>query len=208
MNHYQLRRAGTEIVRNDLTREQVARMILDGGADVADEVQGNFDLDWTSIEVHPDFVAEVEAIDALSVPDKIEEETHLDMNPLIDVSLVLLIFFILTATYEEMRKELPSPPPSKDKMIKGIKPMTLEEVQKQAIGVVILSGEEPTYRVLDKAVAGGELRNALVAAMKKTGLNRLSLEVQPRVPWKAVTGFQDAATGIGVEEILRIEKVE
>ena len=33
------------------------------------------------------------------------------MNPLIDVALVLLIFFILTTTYEELRKEFLPPEP-------------------------------------------------------------------------------------------------
>ena len=42
-------------------------------------------------------------------PKHPEDETRLDMNPLIDVALVLLIFFMLTTTYEELRKEFNPP---------------------------------------------------------------------------------------------------
>jgi biopolymer transport protein ExbD len=206
VSQFSLRRAGTDSTRDGLSREAVARMVLDGRADLSDEVQGPADLDWTPIADHPEFAAEVEAIESLTVPDKVEEETHLDMNPLIDVSLVLLIFFILTATYEEMRKELPSPPPSKEKQVKGTQIVSPDDLNRMAVAVVILSGEEPTYRVSNQTVPASGLREALIAALKQSGLRRLSLEVQPKVPWKAVTGFQDAATGIGVEEILRVEK--
>ena len=44
-----------------------------------------------------------------------EDETHLDMNPLIDVCLVLLIFFILTITYASLERAIDVPQRNPDR---------------------------------------------------------------------------------------------
>ena len=170
-------------------------------------VEGPQDLEWVSIENHPDFADLVATLEALT-PPKIEEETRLDMNPLIDVSLVLLIFFILSTTYEELRKELPSPPVNqKDDGHQGIKPMKKEEVTKQAISVTVATeGGKSTYTVAGTPATANDLQEVLAAKMKESGLRRVAVDALPGATFAAFVTFQDAATGAGVEEILRIDR--
>src|SRR5260370_2783852 len=75
---------------------------------------GRQDTGWVAIESHPDCAGA--AADIEPPPAKIhEDETRLDMNPLIDVCLVLLIFFILTTSYAALQKVLDMPGVSQNK---------------------------------------------------------------------------------------------
>src|SRR5689334_19971473 len=111
MSGWKMRHLGATEFTGDLTPEKIVEGVKEGVWDSTDEVQSPTGKDWTTLELHPQFqevMAELEPEDHLTH----DEEARLDMNPLIDVALVLLIFFILTTTYEELRKELPSPPPT------------------------------------------------------------------------------------------------
>ena len=83
--------------------------LRDGAWEPTDEVMGPGDRAWVAIENHPQFadvVADLEPPPPHGHPD----ETHLDMNALIDVCLVLLSFFILTTTYaNRVQKVVPIP---------------------------------------------------------------------------------------------------
>ena len=77
---------------SDEVREQLETGLL-AGDDLIRSDAGN---SWQEIENHPTFRDLVQQIEESH--RRVEtDETRLDMNPLIDVSLVLLIFFILTA---------------------------------------------------------------------------------------------------------------
>ena len=56
-------------------------------------------------------------------PGEAPDETRLDMNPLIDVALVLLIFFILTTTYESLRRAIDLPPGGRVEIVAGSRPV-------------------------------------------------------------------------------------
>ena len=78
-------------------------------AEPTDEVRGPGATAWVAIENHPQ-LAEVVA-DLEPPPRAHDDETHLDMNALIDVCLVLLIFFMMTTTYAvAVQKMVPLPP--------------------------------------------------------------------------------------------------
>src|SRR5262245_34255329 len=108
MNLWSVRHAGSSESVDGLTSEDV----LDGGKeeiwDPTDEIMGPDDPDWGPLDQHPVF-AQAMADYEPSPPKHPVDETRLDMNPLIDVALVLLIFFMLTTTYEELRKEFNPP---------------------------------------------------------------------------------------------------
>src|SRR5690348_13026470 len=87
---------------------EVLEGLRDGHFEATDEVMGPGDLARQPLESHPTFaeaVADLEEPPPRPHPD----ESRLDMNPLIDVALVLLIFFILTTTYDAIRKVLELP---------------------------------------------------------------------------------------------------
>src|SRR3954469_15359220 len=83
--------------------EQVVEGLQDGHWEPTDEVMGPQDGEWVAIENHPtlaEAAAEVEPPPA----HEHEDEAHVDMNALIDVCMVLLVFFILTTSYAALQK--------------------------------------------------------------------------------------------------------
>src|SRR6266852_8119607 len=105
---WKIRHEGSPRSIDGLSPTQVVEGLQDGLWEPTDEVMGPEDADWKPIETHPDY-AEV-AADLEPPPAKVyEDETRLDMNPLIDVCLVLLIFFILTTSYAALQKVLDMP---------------------------------------------------------------------------------------------------
>lgn len=76
--------------------------------DPTDEVLDPATEQWMAIEDHPRFADAAEALEA-ETEIHVEEATSLDMNPLIDVCLVLLVFFILTTAYVTLEKVLELP---------------------------------------------------------------------------------------------------
>ncbi len=103
MSDWKVRHEGSPKWTEGLTYEEALQGLLDGRWEPTDEVWGPSDTDWVAFENHPQF-AEVAADIEPPPPRHHEDETRLDMNPLIDVCLVLLVFFILTMTYASLQK--------------------------------------------------------------------------------------------------------
>src|SRR5260370_16929946 len=109
---YSIRHQGSPRSVPGLTLAEVAEGLQEGQWEPDDEVKGPKDQDWVAIENHPDF--EEVAADLEPPPGGHEvDETRLDMNPVIDVALVLLVFFMLTASYAAIQRvlDMPSAPP-------------------------------------------------------------------------------------------------
>src|SRR5882757_3418345 len=148
---YAVRHEGSPSWVNDLSATEVTAGLRDGRWEPTDEVRDDAAMRWTALEDHPQFAeaaAEVEPPPRKEHPD----ETRLDMNPLIDVALVLLIFFILTTTYESIRKvlDLPGSPTKVAGQIVTVKP---EDAKKFLILVAV--GQEngqPMIKIEDRAV--------------------------------------------------------
>src|SRR4051794_777434 len=106
--NWTIRHQGSPRAVDGLSSGQVLEGLQDGRWEPTDEVKADGEPRWRSLEEHPQFA---EAVADLEPPEPkhAEDETRLDMNPLIDVCLVLLIFFILTTTYETIRKVLDMP---------------------------------------------------------------------------------------------------
>src|SRR5437868_10845623 len=106
---------------------------------------GPHDEQWREIENHPQFeeiAAEIEPPE----PRHHEDETRLDMNPLIDVCLVLLIFFILTTSYAALQQLLDTPSHS-DEQAQEVR-VTREQAEKVMIQVkVTMENGKPVIRV-------------------------------------------------------------
>src|SRR5262245_46238663 len=114
---WKIRHEGSPRSIEGLTLPQVLEGLQDGQWEPTDEVMGPQDQTWSAIENHPqlsEVAAEIEPPPPPAHPD----ETRLDMNPLIDVALVLLIFFILTTTYATIHKVLDMPQVSTEGLTK------------------------------------------------------------------------------------------
>ena len=88
MTTWKVRQEGSPQVRSGLSLQQVLENLEEGEWGPTDEVRGPDDPDWKQFEDHPVF-ADAVAFEPLPTPE--QDETHVDMTPLIDVTMVLLV---------------------------------------------------------------------------------------------------------------------
>jgi biopolymer transport protein ExbD len=187
---WKVRHEGSPVALSDMTLSQVAQGLADGRWEPTDEVMGPDDPTWVPIETHPQ-LAEIAAELEPPPPRVYDDETRLDMNALIDVCLVLLIFFILTTSYAVLQKHLEAPGVTGEKAGPAI--VTKDKVEQQMIAVsVTMENGKPVTKVEGKVV------DPEVGSTHKT---QLLLEHADDVPQRAVVEVLDAAKGAGMEKI-------
>jgi biopolymer transport protein ExbD len=197
---WNVRHEGSTRSFDGLTSEEVLDGVREELWGPTDEIMGPGDTDWQQLEHHPVFAQAMADYDPAPPPPH-PDETKLDMNPLIDVALVLLIFFILTTTYQELRKEFKPPDVEQDDK-KGI---TASELKKSTIGVTAkVENGETVIRVEGEVVSVGDLESKLKQLRGSTGHDKLAMEIEPQVLWKTMIAIQDAASGAKFEEIIRV----
>lgn len=187
------------------TQVETAQAVIDGIRDgywtPEDEVRQDGEQAWMHIETHPQFAEAVSEWEP-EKPLPPEEETRLDMNPLIDVALVLLIFFILTTAYDELRKKLPPPAGVPEESNRGV---SEGELKQAAFSVkVIKDGDRAIFKLEGVEVAPADLQKAMEDEMKKSGRTKLAIEVDPKVTYDAFVKVNDAATGANITEVIRV----
>ena len=178
---------------------EVLTGLKDGNWLPSDEVKGPDDAGWQSIEMHPTFAEAAAEID----PPKPEspDETTLDMNPLIDVCLVLLIFFILTITYASLERAIDIPEDNPDK--KGPTTVKYEDIKDRVFVVSArMDGERVVVRIEKKDVPIDQLFTEMKQIIESTGRKDMVLDLEKEVPWGIETAILDAAKGNGVRDIL------
>lgn len=165
----------------------------------SDEVKGPQDSNWRSIDTHPRFA---DSVEEMQTPQRIQEdETHLDMNPLIDVCLVLLIFFILTITYASLERAIDVPPLNPEK--KGPARVEYKDIKDRVFVVTArMEGDRPVVKIEQKEVPLSKLAEEMKRIIDSTQRREMVLDVDRFVPWGVVTAILDAAKGCGVREIL------
>jgi biopolymer transport protein ExbD len=197
---WKIRHEGSPRSVEGLSLAEVLEGLQDGLWEPTDEVQGPDDPDWVAIENHPqlaDAAADLEP----PPPRPYDDETRLDMNALIDVCMVLLVFFILTTSYAVLQKRLLSPNVTGGEA--GIPVVTQKEVAEQMIHVTVkMEDGKPVYRVENNVVPEENLLTVLKGFVKKTRRNLLLLEHDADVPHGAVVAVQDAAQGAEMSRVL------
>jgi biopolymer transport protein ExbD len=187
------------------TLEELHQGLADGLWSPEDEVQGPGETTWTPLSSHPateDAAAEIEPPE----PAQHEDETHLDMTALIDVCLVLLIFFMLLVSYTAIQKRLAAAAPSGSNQKAGpdIIPrrdtesmiwLKVEMKEGKAIYTATLTEDgKPDVKPLNPDKLEQELKS-LVKPRRTTVL----LDHAGDVPHGDVIRAQDAATGLGLQ---------
>ncbi len=201
---WKVKREGSTVISEYENPADILEGFADGIWSSTDEVMGPKESRWSKLETHPLFAIPIDEYEQGKLMP-VEEETRLDMNPLIDVSLVLLIFFILTTTVEELRKELPAPVGEPDKT-EG-KSITEKELNENTLRVTAaMQGMEPILTLESQQIPLDNLEQALKAKVNETNKKSLAVEIQPNVPWGVFTLIQDAAAGAGIQETLRINR--
>jgi biopolymer transport protein ExbD len=209
---WQLRHEGSPQVLTDLSVQQIVDGLRDGEWETTDEVLGPGDAAWRKIEAHPQLT---EIAEELATPPLVrhEEPTSLDMNALIDVCLVLLIFFMITTAYATMvQKSVPLPMTKAD--AKGIRVLRVDQVKSQMIRVQAYKDKAGKLVVL---VQNQTLKDVLSADGKQIDVNKVREAIEPYVngedrkaevlldardiTWENVIQIQDGARAAGVQMV-------
>lgn len=199
---WRLRHEGSpQPIPQPLTSEQIVDGLKDGVYATSDEVRGPGDPKWIKLESHPHFAEVSEVIEAVENEKAHEaEDNNIDMNPLIDVCLVLLVFFILATTISVMEKVLRLPAnPQENK-----KPPVLTEDQAKKYIMLKITKKGPAT-VFD--VNGYEATSdvTLVRELERLvreGKTELILDIAPGVEFNAYALAVDSATQARITKVL------
>ena len=191
------------------TAEAVLVGIRDGEWEPTDEVRGPGERMWIPIEEHPAFADAVAEMGP--PPPEPVDETHLDMNPLIDVALVLLIFFILTATVTSLRRTIEVSPPQPEDG--GNPNPTQKDLENRTFTLIVSLDErdEPIVKLSvgagsEQVVAFDELEKKLTEVVNSTGRKEMILKMHNDLRWKTEVQIRSDATKAGVTMIYMPEK--
>ena len=204
---WKIRHQGSPRSIEGLQVGQVVEGLQEGLWEPTDEVMGPQDNQWVPLESHPQLAEVVADLEPPAHKGE-HDETTLDMNPLIDVALVLLIFFILTTSYAALQKVLDMPTltandPEKGKKITVVSP---DQVKKFTIRVEAREENgQPVIKVEDRPVEEQYLRAALSEFVRDTQKTEILIDAQG-VPWGTVVAIQDAAKGAGVQRAHLLKK--
>jgi biopolymer transport protein ExbD len=183
----------------EMEQQELLDGLLDGAWEPTDEVMGPNDNTWVAIENHP-VLSEVAADLEPKQPKHYDDETRLDMNALIDVTLVLLIFFILTTTVAALQKRLEAPTLEQGKAKVAV--VTKEQVQEQMIHVkAVMENGSPVVTIEDTPVDPARLLIELRKFVKETRKTDLLLEHDNDVPQELVVKIIDSAKGAGMNRV-------
>ena len=130
------------------------------------------------------------------------EQDEMDLTPMVDVTFLLLIFFMITASFS-VQKTLRTPPPEPEEEGVSQQLVTIEDLEQEAVVVRLEEGD--AVFVDDKPVADlAALPDALRDAMTAPGRparGELVIEAADLARHEAVVAAYDAAADLGVERI-------
>ncbi|OWK38268.1 ExbD/TolR family protein [Fimbriiglobus ruber] len=201
MSTWRVRHEGSPHAVEVASAQRVLEGIRDGDWEATDEVRGPTDAGWSAIEDHPLFAETMAEMEQPS--NEPPDETRLDMNPLIDVALVLLIFFILTATYATLRRAIELPPEPDKEGKTANKTIKMEDIKDRAFKVTVRveEGGKPVIRIDGKTVSVDDLDREFQEHVKATGRKEMYADVAPDVPWGVEARLYDAAKGADIHQI-------
>ena len=197
--NWQVRHEGSPRTIDNLSLEEVRAGLADGLWEPTDEVRGPDDTIWRPLESHPATAETAEEVEPPQ-PQSHGDETHLDFNALIDVCLVLLIFFILTTSVAALQAHLDAPDVT-GQGATGPLVVTPKDVQETMIVVTIkMENGKPVTRVEGKEVSGKQLGKELRKYLRP-GKTAVLLDCDPDAPTSAFVAVKDAAKGVGVDGV-------
>jgi biopolymer transport protein ExbD len=192
------------------TLDEIVDGLRDGLWEPTDEVQGPADTQWTAIENHPQFAELAEEVE--KPPPPAAEEERVDMNALIDVCLVLLIFFMMTATYAvAVQKTVPLPTMPQEQSATKPRTVRADQVRKQMVRInAEIDKGKPVIRVQGQKIEVVKSDGSLDADKLRDELQKYTRDNPPRdevlldangVAWGLVVAIQDAARSAGVRMV-------
>jgi biopolymer transport protein ExbD len=202
---WRVRHEGSPQPVEGLSLEEVLQGLADGNWEPTDEVMGPNDSSWTKLENHPQFAEVASELEPPPPRTYGDEDAHVDMNALIDVCMVLLIFFILTMSYSSLQKRLRSPDvarKSDDKAVR-VRVVDKKEVEQTILVTVEMETGKPVIFIEGNRVAPGDVEDELKKIVRNSKKTTLTLSVDPKVPSGTSLPIQAAASAAGVIKLNR-----
>ncbi len=128
---------------------------------------------------------------------------EMDMTPMVDVTFLLLIFFMVTAAYSLQKSlELPSPDPQEE----AAEARTLEELEADSDYVIVRIGRDNTIWVNEVEAPSQQevlyrLREARAGGLGTPGPRNLLVLADPGAHHETVVMVLDAGNAVGMENI-------
>jgi biopolymer transport protein ExbD len=199
---WRIRHEGSPQSVDGLTLTEVVEGLQDARWSITDEVMGPDDQTWQSIDNHP--ALEEMAAEMQPPPRHEEDESRLDFNPLIDVCLVLLIFFILTMSYGALEKLLEAAQATSLEKT-GIVDITVVKETMVRVEIVEQAGGKPTLNLQAGDVTKMNVTvDQLIPTLKELplkGKTAMLIQYTRNVPHGIVVAVQDAAKAVGIEQV-------
>lgn len=132
------------------------------------------------------------------------DEGGLDMTPMVDVTFLLLIFFMITAAFNVQKSMQADPPQPEEEG--AAQTMTIEEMEQDSVIVGISENDELTLD--DEPVGGiGALADALRAKAAGGGTElTMTIEADPRCTFGIMVGVMDVGITAGMQRIRRVSR--
>ena len=129
----------------------------------------------------------------MNLKPKRNDELDLNLTPLIDVVFLLLIFFMVSTTFEKTAR------------LKVDLPQATAEAEQQPAEKIILGIDvEGRYYINDRQLVNTQLKTLKLALSKVAGDNRempVVLRADAKTPHQAVVTAMDAASQVGLTRL-------
>jgi biopolymer transport protein ExbD len=130
------------------------------------------------------------------------EEMESDLTPMIDVTLQLVIFFMIAATFTVQKTlDLPQSKPDEG----AVAPVPIEELERESIMVKVSA--DGAVLVQNEAVALNDLPQVLNRAVRDRATAQLVLDVDDDVVHDVVVRVLDAAGAAQIERVMFVSRV-
>ena len=125
------------------------------------------------------------------------EIEEMDLTPMVDVTFLLLIFFMITASFS-LQKTLEVPPP--DPETQGASAVPLEQIEENSVVVRVEPGD--AWFVDERPVSDPlDLPAAIKTAMAEGNRTELVIEASDAARHEAVVRVYDAGNEVGMQRI-------
>lgn len=125
------------------------------------------------------------------------DEEEMDLTPMVDITFLLLIFFMVTATYS-FQKTLNVPKPDPESQGVAQAP-TLEELESSNIIVQVLA--DNSILIDDEETPLNQLVGTIRRALTETGRTELVITAAGAALHETIVAVIDAANAVGIERI-------
>jgi biopolymer transport protein ExbD len=175
---------------------RLAEEVAEGTWTETDEARGPHDHGWVAIGDH----ASLEEFLPAKLPRSVRpsQESGLDLTAAIDVTLLLIIFFMIMATYR-FQKTLDAPQAGPSEESQG-RWAALSEIR--AHNPVVALMRDGTITLDDAPMTLAELPGALAQTIAISGVSEVVLDSDDDAEYGLVVAILDSAAEAGVEKVL------